>query len=123
MQIFNCHAHIFTNKIVPENFLPLFLKPLAHLIQRRYSAAFIVKFLSKLGRKDLAQLVKKYHAFTNIGNISSQLEVLKHAQGFYPAGTKFCVLSMDMEYMKAGRVPISFEDQLNELAQIKQHPE
>ena len=67
-------------------------------------------------------LIKKYYHFLTIGDFKSQLEIFKLLQGFYPVGTKFCVLTMDMEYMAAGKVPKHFIEQLEELAAIKRDP-
>jgi predicted TIM-barrel fold metal-dependent hydrolase len=55
----------------------------------------------------------------NIGNKESQSEIFDFLKKFYPEDAKFVVLSMDMEYMEAGKVTRSFIQQLNELSQIK----
>jgi len=55
----------------------------------------------------------------NIGNKKSQLEIFDFLRRFYPEDTKFIVLSMDMEYMGAGKVIQGFIQQLDELSQIK----
>ena len=42
----------------------------------------------------------------------------------YPQGTKFVTLSMDMEYMGAGKPKVSYMNQLKELVKVKEnHPE
>jgi predicted TIM-barrel fold metal-dependent hydrolase len=122
MNIINCHTHIFNRNSVPVRFLPLWLKPVAHLLSGKNSSKKLVNLLNFFGRKNLSQLVQKYNHFLTIGDLRSQLEIFKLLQDFYPEGTKFCVLTMDMEYMSAGRVPKPFIQQLEELAAIKRDP-
>lgn len=123
MKIHNCHTHIFTNKIVPTNFLPVYLNPIANLLRGEKTSKALAKFFSAVGKNETALLVRKYNAFINIGNILRQEDIFKHQQGFYPNGTKFVVLSMDMEFMKAGKVELSFEEQLEQLSKIKRNPD
>lgn len=122
VNIINCHTHIFNRRAVPDKFLPRFLSPLAWLLQSKGISKFIFNTFSKLQKHDLALLVKKFHAFLTIGDLKSQLEIFKYLQTFYPTGTRFCVLPMDMEFMQAGKVKQSYIEQLDELALIKQDP-
>lgn len=122
IQIINCHTHIFDRNVVPDKFLPAILQPIAKLLEDKNTANGIGKLLNFLGKKDYAHLVKKYHQFLKIGDLKSQLEIFKILQGFYPENTKFSVLSMDMEFMKAGNVKTPFRTQLDELAAIKKDP-
>lgn len=122
IQIINCHTHIFNRSIVPDKFLPSILRPIANLLENRNTANGIGKFFNLLGKKDYAHLIKKYHQFLKIGDLKSQLEIFKLLQGFYPENTKFSVLTMDMEFMKAGNVKTPFKTQLEELAVIKKDP-
>jgi predicted TIM-barrel fold metal-dependent hydrolase len=96
--------------------------PLARLLQGKKTAKFFYTLFENLRKHELALLIKKFHAFLNIGDLKSQLEIFKYLQRFYPAGTRFCVLPMDMEYMQAGKVPQSYIEQLDELAAIKKDP-
>lgn len=120
--IINCHTHIFNRAVVPSKFLPFFLRPLANALERDKTAKGLQRFFAFLGKKDTALLIKKFSQFLKIGDLNSQLEIFKLLQGFYPQGTRFCVLSMDMEFMGAGEVKQSFTAQLDELAAIKQDP-
>jgi predicted TIM-barrel fold metal-dependent hydrolase len=122
IQIINCHTHIFNRGVVPDKFLPMLLRPIANLLENRNTAHGIGKLLSVLCKKDYTHLIKKYHQFLKIGDLKSQLEIFKVLQSFYPENTKLCVLSMDMEFMKAGNVKTSFKTQLEELATIKKDP-
>lgn len=119
MNIINCHTHIFNRDSVPDKFLPTWLQPVAKLLENRKTNKGLAKLVSFFGKKDLAQLIKKFYYFLTIGSLKSQLEIFKLLQSFYPTGTKFCVLSMDMEYMGAGNISKPFLTQLNELASIK----
>jgi predicted TIM-barrel fold metal-dependent hydrolase len=120
--IINCHTHIFNRMVVPENFLPKWLSPIAKLLENKKTSKFMFNLFGNLNRDEIALLIKKYHAFLTIGDLKSQLEIFKYLQTFYPTGTKFCTLSMDMEFMRAGKVKQSFIDQLNEMAKIKSDP-
>lgn len=121
-KIINCHTHIFNRMVVPEHFLPRWLLPLAGLLESKRTARIFYNALSKLRKHELALLVKKFHAFLTIGDMKNQLEIFKYLQSFYPDGTGFCVLAMDMEFMQAGAVKQSFREQLDELATIKANP-
>lgn len=122
MTIINCHSHVFNRDCVPGKFLPLWLRPIANLLLSKKTSQGLAKLTDLFGRKNLSQLIKKFHYFLAIGDLKSQLEIFKLLQSFYPEGTKFCVLTMDMEFMEAGSVAKSFETQLEELASIKKDP-
>jgi predicted TIM-barrel fold metal-dependent hydrolase len=122
VNIINCHVHTFNRNAVPERFLPKWLNPLANLLENKGAANLLCSVFNTLRNHELALLVKKYHAFLNVGDLKSQLEIFKYLQGFYPIGTRFCVLPMDMEFMEAGSVRQSYLAQLDELAAIKQDP-
>ncbi len=49
----------------------------------------------------------------------SQEDVFKIARGFYPQGTRFVVLPMDMEFMNAGKVKKSLAEQHDELRRLR----
>lgn len=122
INIINCHTHIFNRAIVPNNFLPFILRPVANLLQHTKTSNGIQKLLSIIGKKDTALLVKRFAQFLKIGDLKSQLEIFLLLQSFYPVNTKFCVLTMDMEFMQAGSVKQVFKSQLDELATIKKDP-
>jgi predicted TIM-barrel fold metal-dependent hydrolase len=61
-----------------------------------------------------------------IAEMSSQKDaigIFKSLKGYYPRNTKFILLSIDTEFMELGEVPQSFEKQLDELEEIKNHQE
>jgi len=114
--IYNCHTHVFTNKDVPLKFLPL---GLVRFLGKRRVSRWLGRFLNRLNPRSSNDIFDRAASFLNIGNYESQLDIFKLLKGFYPEETKFVVLSMDMEFMKAGKVPQDFIEQLNELSDIK----
>ncbi len=114
-KMINTHTHIFTEKNVPVNFLPWFIKPIANFVVKKW----MVKLLKWLRLTSEAYLVNKFRTFKKISELTSQEKVFEHLTGFYPQNAAFVTLSMDMEYMGAGRVPDSFTTQLDQLAQLK----
>jgi len=111
----NSHTHIFTTKNVPVNFLPWFIKPIAKYAVKKW----MVKLLRFLRLKSYSYLVDKFITFKKIGELETQEKVFNHLTRFYPKESKFVTLSMDMEYMDAGRLPDSFSKQLKELTVLK----
>jgi len=116
MIIHNCHMHTFTNQHVPVGFLPL---GLLRLLSRSEVGRRIGKILSGVKPGSYDDYFDRNAAFVNIGNKPTQREVFELVKGFYPDDTRFVVLPMDMEYMDAGEVPIKYEIQLDELAELK----
>jgi predicted TIM-barrel fold metal-dependent hydrolase len=114
--IYNCHTHVFTNEIVPEKFLPL---GITRFLSKRPVSRWLGKLLNRLNPRSSNDIFDRFASFMNIGNFKSQLDIFEFLKGFYPEETKFVVLSMDMEYMRAGRIHKDFTEQLNELSDIK----
>jgi predicted TIM-barrel fold metal-dependent hydrolase len=78
---------------------------------------FLLNLLNPLTTNDQ---FRKYRKFIEIGKYDSQKEIFDECRKYYPANSKFIVISMDMAYMDAGKVPGSYKDQLAELASLKQ---
>lgn len=114
--IINCHTHIFTFESVPKNFLPF---GIVRLLSQYRIGRSIGRFLNRLNPKSNNDLFDRFATFINVGNKKSQLEIFNLLRMFYPENSKFIVLSMDMEYMGAGKVPMKFEAQLDELSHLK----
>jgi predicted TIM-barrel fold metal-dependent hydrolase len=115
--LYNCHTHIFTVQNVPDNFFPLRLKD---FLAKPRTADALVEILHNLNRGEDSDRWDHLAAFLDVGNCDSQEQIFELLMGFYPRGSRFVVLSMDMEYMGAGTVDQPFEDQLTELAALKQ---
>lgn len=84
--IYNCHTHVFTNKIVPVHFLPL---GLIRFLSKYRVTRKLGKFLNSLNRSSSSDLFDRAASFMNIGNFRSQLEIFEFLKGFYPGGSKF----------------------------------
>jgi len=113
--MYNCHTHIFTIKHVPVKFLPWLLRVIAAVAVKMW----MVHALKKCRLKGPAYLLKKFYNFKKIGELGSQNNIFNHLKGFYPENTGFVALSMDMEFMGAGKVPENFYMQLDGLADLK----
>ncbi len=149
IQIINVHTHIFTIDHVPKRFgkklLPWCLSFItthqakwisekAFKIEKRNPqkiAKFIAKVfnifkLSKRANTEQEEIIERYlnlakfaNPTLNANETNGQEIVFRTLQRYYPYQTQFVVLSMDMEYMAAGKPQKSFENQLTELEEIK----
>jgi predicted TIM-barrel fold metal-dependent hydrolase len=113
---YNCHIHIFTDKDVPNRFLPLALVPIL-----RSTAGY--KVLSTIMRNLIFwkddDVLDRYVRFVRTGRYNTQKQIFERCLPFYPDGTRFVVLPMDMAFMGAGKVPRDYKEQLEELFQLK----
>ncbi len=120
LPIYNCHIHTFTVKHVPRHFLPLGLgqvlqwKPLATLFA--WIAPYIIPW--KTG-----DILERFARFVTVGGMGSQEAIFKEIQRYYPEGTRFVVLPMDMVKMGAGPIPEDLEAQQRDLMRLAQQPE
>ncbi|MBN1756960.1 MAG: amidohydrolase family protein [Chitinispirillaceae bacterium] len=116
MRIHNCHTHIFTNRCVPDHFLKF---GLYRLFSNDSFTRPLGRFINTVTSGSCNDIFDQYTAFANIGNFRSQEAIFDFLARHYPKGTVFAVLSIDMEYMGAGKCQVSFEKQLEELADIR----
>jgi uncharacterized protein len=114
--LYNCHIHTFREKDIPRKYLPL---GLVRILATTFGFRTIGAFLNLLNPLTTNDQFKKYIKFIEIGRYKEQKEIFEECQKFYPVNSKFIVLSMDMAYMNAGKVPRPFMDQLKELAELK----
>jgi hypothetical protein len=112
--IINAHAHCFTIDHVPNEFTkkltvlsPLFTirrikkwKMVRWII--RQLDRKLIKAVLKVASPDLAKSLPRLVNFAEFFNVKSQKELVDELRSYYPANTKFVLLSMDMEYMGAG---------------------
>jgi len=89
------------------------------VLSRRRRSRLFGRFLNWLNPFSSRDLFDRYGAFVEIGGSASQREIFERLLGYYPDGTRFVVLMMDMEYMDAGEVAQPFEEQLDELAEVR----
>jgi predicted TIM-barrel fold metal-dependent hydrolase len=132
-RFYNCHAHCFTYDHVPEYFLTRWvavswflkrkwIKKLIRLTPVTGSFGFVgnvvIFFLTILFSFDKAKAIRLLN-FVKYGDVQKQSEVIERMRAYYPESTGIAFLSMDMEYMGAGRVVKDFEEQLEELEMLK----
>jgi len=118
-EIINCHTHIFTLSHVPNHFV----RGLVKLARGRISNKLLQYLLSAIIPIDNADILDRYAKLIKVGGNKSQRSVFKELRQFYPANTKFVVVSVDMDFMGAGKARQNFQSQLDELAAIKSDPE
>ena len=113
--IYNCHTHVFTVKCAPDRFIGV---PIAKLLSNRLFSFWLTKTLRIIipGKKDF---LDKYANFVAIGREKSQEQVFEDLQKFYPSDTHFVVLTMDMDFMKAGEAILNYPSQLSQIIEIK----
>lgn len=111
--IYNCHNHIFTHENVPSGFFPLFLVSALRFRPLRKVLRGIMKVIVPWTKNDK---VHRYAAFIKAAYRERQAGNLDHLIGYYPVGTKFIVLPMDMSRMGAGKVKEDIDAQHSELA-------
>jgi uncharacterized protein len=116
MQITNCHSHTFTNEHVPDRFVPFPLALLLRIRPIRRALLLLMRRLSPGRRGRLTRYAQILHVSYEYG---SQEGVFKLLRSYYPAGTRFVVLPMEMEYMNVGRVAKPLEAQHAELAALR----
>jgi len=113
-KIYSCHNHTFTNNSVPNNFIPF----ITRLLAKSKVSRWLGRFVNKITPWSNNDIFDRFMTFLNIGN-KDQLSIFQMMMGYYPAGTVFIDLPMDMAYMGAGKVRKNYTVQLEELAQIK----
>ncbi len=123
MRIHNCHTHIFTLDHLPRNLFPGFFL-IAWLVRRELTRKFIgivfEKVISGTLRKIAPLKGARVSAFLKICSNRNQKEVFSNSlQRYYPADTRFIVLPMDYSFMGCGDPKFSIDDQLEELAEIR----
>ncbi len=113
--ICNCHMHTFTNRAVPNGFLPL---RLMQILRWRPFSVVARWVLPRLWFTD-NDLFDRLAAFLETGGEDRQEDIFLKARSAYPHDTRFVALSMDMDRMGAGDTPQPFLAQLKELAELK----
>ena len=101
MEITNCHMHTFTHAHVPDRYVPRILERLLRIDWVRDGLLAFVLLFGPSRRTRLA----RYARILDVSHKRSQEAVFLIARGFYPRGTRFVVLPMEMAFMGAGEVP------------------
>ncbi|MEC9435625.1 MAG: amidohydrolase family protein, partial [Pseudomonadota bacterium] len=121
LPITNCHVHAFTLDHVPDGYLPFGL--MAALRNRTFRTGLIwtLRRLLPFERRDRFERAARFAAISS--RHAGQEGVLRAVRGYYPRGTRFVVLPMDMAHMGKGRVPEDLPAQHDALARIASQPE
>jgi uncharacterized protein len=114
VEIVNCHVHTFTEGHTPDRYLPWPVQDLVRLPGIRRIFFWLARVFdpgrkTRLGR--YAQIVETSYQKT-------QREVFEIVRGFYPEGTRFVVLPMDMTKMNAGSVRVGIDKQHRALEEL-----
>ena len=112
---YNCHTHTFLDVDVPKRFLPL---GLVRLLATKWGSRALARLLNNLNPFSNKDLLDRYVNFFETSKLGSQAAILEKLMPFYPDGTRFIILAMDMAYMGAGKVPRPYEEQLIELTDL-----
>lgn len=118
--LYNCHVHVFTSQAAPGRFLPFFLLPVA---RSRVTGPALGWLLRNLWPFSKADRLERLAAFATIGRLRDQRAVLEHLRGFYSQEFRFVILTLDMDYMGAGRPPQTYVEQLQEVMTLSSDPE
>ncbi len=116
--IYNCHIHTFKEEDIPRKFLPL---GLVRILATREGFALVGRVLNYLNPFTTNDQYDRYVNFVRAGRLKSQRKIFEECRQFYPVNSKFVVLTMDMAFMRAGKVPRPYEEQLKELADLKEY--
>lgn len=117
MKIYNVHIHTFTHRATPDGFLPL---KMAHFVKTPWitkKLGLLLHYLIPFSDNDIFD---RYAKYLIAGDKKDQMHVFENILRFYPEGTAFSILSMDMQYMGAGEVKQPFEEQLDRLTDLKE---
>lgn len=125
MSFYNCHIHVFSAQCIPKRFLQVGLPAIAHPV-----AGGIKDLLeTRIGRWISFQLAKikwapfkvgaRYASFASVGTMSSQQMVFENILQYYPEGSRFVVLSLNMDYMGAGPSELTYQGQIDQIIQIR----
>jgi len=115
--IYNSHIHTFKDCDIPRAFLPL---GLVRVLSTKPGFKVISRLLNNANPFSDNDALDRYVNFVETGRLSTQEDIFKQCQKFYPKNSKFGVLALDMAYMGAGKVPRPYVDQLKELADLRQ---
>jgi len=115
VEITNCHVHIFTQAHTPDRFLPW---PIPQMV-RIPPVRRILSWVARLIDRERKNALGRYAQIIETSYKKTQGEVFQIVRGFYPEGTRFVVLPMDMTKMNAGRVAVGMDAQHAEIAALR----
>ncbi len=115
--IYNCHIHTFKAPDIPRRYLPL---GLVRILATRTGFRLIARVLNNINPFSSKDFFDKYVRFVKISKKSTQKEIFEECMRYYPANSRFIILAMDMAKMNAGKVPRAYNEQLDELAALRE---
>jgi uncharacterized protein len=98
LEITNCHVHSFTVAHTPDRFLPWPVPFLVRFSLVRRLLGWVARRFDRQRKTALG----RYAQIIDTSYKKTQLEVFEIVRGFYPEGTRFVLLPMDMTKMNAG---------------------
>lgn len=122
MRYFNCHAHTFNMQYVPDGFLGYRMNMrVALIVNRIMRSGWGAKAIMKGIRPFLGPQGKKTLAFLSIGLKKTQDMVFEELFAKYPKedDTRFIILPLNFQFMGAGKLDITYEQQLADLFEVK----
>jgi uncharacterized protein len=115
MEITNCHVHTFTHAHTPDRFVP---PPINWLVRFGVVRKFLI-WLAERFDPDRKTKFGRYAQIIETSYSLTQADIFEKLRGFYPEGTRFVVLPMDMTYMNAGGLEKSIDEQHGDLATLR----
>jgi len=125
MPFYNCHIHVFSAQCAPKRFLqvglPAALDPIAGGVKDVLETR-VGRWISfKLAKIKWApfKVAARYASFASVGTMSSQQMVFENILKFYPTGSRFIVLSLNMDHMGAGPSELTYLGQIDQIVQLR----
>jgi predicted TIM-barrel fold metal-dependent hydrolase len=115
LTVANCHVHIFTYAHTPDRFLPW---PVADLVRLR-PVRRLLSWAARVFDPNRKKQLGRYARIIEISYAKDQAAVFEIVRSFYPQGSRYIVLPMDMTKMNAGKVEIGIDAQHSELAALR----
>jgi len=114
-RITNCHIHLFTSRHVPVDYPHRALR----IFRNKPKLVRIIAVLAGLiGQKTLSEKLDRLYRFARETRKHCQKEIFADVEKFYPKGTRFVVLPMDLRDIGFGEVTADIRAQHGELAEL-----
>ena len=107
--IHNVHCHVFTIDYLPKKFIGWYLP--TTLLRKKWLAKRIFKYVKRFA-PSMAGFV--YSAIK-----TDQNAIFNELRGYYPKTARFCPLTIDFDYMNAGKAKKNYLQQLEDIAAVK----
>jgi uncharacterized protein len=119
VQFTNCHTHTFTHDHVPARFVPF---PVGWLLRIGWLRRALLRVVQHFDRGRRTR-VARYARILETSYNCTQAQIFETLRGYYPKGTRFVVLPMDMVHMGLGKVAQSIDQQHDELRKLAELPD